>query len=394
MAATCDPIAVADIVLDAALAAGADAITIEPTSQAAHYRIAITRAGEVLASSTIDADLAIPAIARLGYVCNVDPAAGRPATGRNRVRSCDTQRDVVVTIMPGVQPRAELMLVAPGAKPVASEPIAGDRIGHYQVLSRIGAGGMGDVYEVEHVTLRRRAALKILQHEVITRDAASGDRFLLEAQATARIRSPHVVEIYDFGYLADGRPYFVMELLSAESLGDVLDRCALPIARAISIAHQIALGLCAAHAQGVVHADVTPCNVLLAGDVVKLIDFGLAQLRERTAAGDLADELIGTPSYVSPEQLGGHPAIEASDQYALGCVLFEMLAGQPPFDSDSTPEICRDHVRRLPPPATSVYGPVSPALAAVVARCLAKDPQARYSSMAALADALAALVPG
>jgi len=386
-----DPIVVADLVLDAALAAGADAVTIEPAAQPGRYTIAVAKDGELLAVSALDAQLAIHAIARLGYVGKVDPAAARTSTGRTRVRSVDAQRDLIVTIAPGLHPRAELMFVAPGAKQIAREPLPGERIGHYQILCRIGAGGMGDVYEVEHVTLRTRAALKILQHEVIARDVASGDKFLLEAQATARIKSPHVVEVYDFGYLTDGRPYFVMELLSAQSLGDVLDRGPLPVGTALVVAREIAAGLRAAHEQGVVHADVTPCNVLVQHDHVKLIDFGLAQLRERNRPMELADEITGTPSYVSPEQIQGHTAIEASDQYALGCVLFEMLAGHPPFVGKTTTEVCLAHLREPAPRATAVDSEVPPALAAVIARCLAKDPTKRYPSMAALGEALEAL---
>lgn len=385
-----DPVVVADLVLDAALAAGADAVTIEPAGQAARYTIAVARAGELLAVSAIDAQLAIHAIARLGYVCQLDPAATRTTTGRTRVRSVDAQRDLIVTIAPGLHPRAELMFVAPGAKRVAREPLPGERIGHYQILCRIGAGGMGDVYEVEHVTLRTRAALKILQHEVIERDVASRDKFLLEAQATARIRSPHVVEVFDFGYLPDSRPYFVMELLAAQSLGDILDQGPLPIPTALAVARQIAAGLCAAHEQGIVHADVTPCNVLVQRDHVKLIDFGLAQLRDARPI-QLADQLTGTPSYVSPEQLQGHAASEASDQYALGCVLFEMLVGSPPFVADSTLDVCLAHIRKPAPRVTSEHGAVSRPLAAVVARCLAKDPAQRYASMAVLAEALEAV---
>jgi serine/threonine-protein kinase len=389
-----DPIIVADLVLDAALAAGADAVTIEPAGQPvgqpARYTIAVARAGELLAVSALDAQLAIHAIARLGYVCQVDPAATRMTTGRTRVRSVDAQRDLIVTIAPGLHPRAELVFVAPGAKHAMREPLPGERIGHYQILCRIGAGGMGDVYEVEHVTLRTRAALKILQHEVIERDAASRDKFLLEAQATARIRSPHVVEVFDFGYLPDGRPYFVMELLAAQSLGDILDRGPLPVASALAVARQIAAGLCAAHEHGIVHADVTPCNVLVQRDHVKLIDFGLAQLRDARPL-QVADQLAGTPSYVSPEQLQGHAAIEASDQYSLGCVLFEMLAGSPPFVGDTTAEVCLAHVRKPPPRPFSVHGEVSRELAAVIARCLAKDPAQRFSSMAALGQALEAV---
>src|SRR3954469_7044112 len=160
-----DPIVVADIVLDAALAAGADAVVIEPGAQAERYTVAVAKNGELLAVSALDAEVAVHAIARLGYVCQIDPAATRTTTGRTRVRSVDAQRDVIVTIAPGLRPRAELMFVAPGAKPEPREPLPGERIGHYQILCRIGAGGMGDVYEVEHVTLRRRAALKILQLE-------------------------------------------------------------------------------------------------------------------------------------------------------------------------------------------------------------------------------------
>jgi serine/threonine protein kinase len=388
MVAPADPILVADVVLDAALAAGADAVTIEPAAQPERYTIAVARGGELLAVSTIEAQLAIDTIMRLGYVCQVDAASTRATTGRARVRSVDAQRDLVVTIAPGARPRAELMFVAPGTQQAIHEPVAGERIGHYAVLRRIGAGGMGDVYEVEHVTLRRRAALKILQRDVSESDIASSDRFLLEAQATARIKSAHVVEIYDFGYTPDGRPYFVMELLVAQSLGDLLDVGALAIPRALSFARQIVEGLIAAHAQGVIHADVTPMNVLVERDRAKLIDFGLAQMRDQRPT-DNAESITGTPSYVSPEQLQGHSAVEASDQYAVGCVLFEMLAGRPPFDGDNVTEICIGHVRRPPPRAFAVHGQVSGALAAVIARCLAKEPTKRYSSMSALAEALA-----
>lgn len=386
-----DPIVVADVVLDAALAAGADAVVIEPAAQPERYTVAVAKNGELIAVSALDAELAVHAIARLGYVSQIDPAATRTTTGRTRVRSVDAQRDVIITIAPGLRPRAELMFVAPGAKAEPREPLPGERVGHYQILCRIGAGGMGDVYEVEHVTLKKRAALKILQQEVIARDDASRDKFLLEAQATARIASPHVVEVYDFGYLADNRPYFVMELLAAQSLGDIMDRGVLPVHVTIAVARQIAAGLVAAHAQGVVHADVTPCNVLVQRDHVKIIDFGLAQLRERRTAV-IADHITGTPSYVSPEQLQGHPAVEASDQYALGCVIFEMLAGRPPFDDESTTAICLAHVRTPAPRITTFREDVPHALSAVIARCLQKDPTKRYSSMAALVEALEAVV--
>ncbi|HEY0252914.1 MAG TPA: serine/threonine-protein kinase [Kofleriaceae bacterium] len=391
-----DPIVVADVVLDAALAAGADAVTIEPAAQPERYSIAIARHGELLAVSTIDAELGIHTIARLGYVCQVDPGATRAATGRTRVRSIDTQKDLVVTIFPSptANPRAELMFISPGETTTVSDPQPNDRIGNYQVVRQIGAGGMGDVLEVEHTTLRRRAALKILQTAVAQRDADSHERFVFEAQATARIKHPNVVEIYDFGYLPDRRPYFVMEMLHAEPLGDIMDRGPMKVRHAIDLAIQIANGLGAAHAQGVIHADVSPMNVLVERGVAKLIDFGLARYRETAAPLEPADHITGTPSYVSPEQLQGYAAIEASDQYSLGCVLFEMIAGYAPFDGESTTDICIGHVKRPAPRVKSPLEEVTPAVATVIARCLSKHPKMRYSSMAGLVEALTASEAG
>lgn len=387
-----DPIVVADVVLDAALAAGADVVTIEPAAQPERYSIAVARAGELLAVSTIEAELAIHTIARLGYVGQVDPAATRATTGRTRVRSVDTQKDLVVTITTSPFPRADLMFVSPGEATRPRDPIANDRIGNYQVIRRIGAGGMGDVYEVEHSTLRRRAALKILQTEVAKRDADSHERFIFEAQATARIKHPNVVEIYDFGYLPDRRPYFVMEMLHAEPLGDIMDRGAMTVATAVNLAIQIANGLGAAHERGVIHADVSPLNVLVERGVAKVIDFGLARFQETAAPLEPAEHITGTPSYVSPEQLQGYAAIEASDQYSLGCVLFEMIAGYPPFEGDDTVDICVGHVKKPAPRVKSPLGPVPSAVATVIARCLSKHPKMRYASMTALVEALAEAV--
>ncbi|MFT3692740.1 MAG: serine/threonine-protein kinase [Kofleriaceae bacterium] len=385
-----DPIVVADVVLDAALAAGADAVTIEPAAQPERYSIAVARAGELLAVSTIEAELAVHTIARLGYVCQVDPAATRATTGRARVRSIDTQKDLVVTITAIPFPRAELMFVSPGDAQAPKDPEPNSRIGNYQVIRRIGAGGMGDVYEVEHTTLRRRAALKILQTEVAKRDADSHDRFIFEAQATARIKHPNVVEIYDFGYLPDRRPYFVMEMLHAEPLGDIMDRGPMTVSHAVETAIQIAAGLGAAHARGVIHADVSPLNVLVESGVAKVIDFGLARFHETAAPLEPAEHITGTPSYVSPEQLQGYAAIEASDQYSLGCVLFEMIAGYPPFEGETTTDICIGHVKKPAPRVKSPLGEVPAAVATVIARCLAKHPKMRYTSMAALVEALEA----
>jgi hypothetical protein len=271
-----DPIVVTDVVLDTALTAHAELVRIDPEPATDRYVVSMRRAGEVLANVPLDARLASFVIARLGYVCGVDSAERRTKTGRTRVRSCDAQRDVIVTIQSNPA-RAELVFV--DCARTETEPVIGDRIGHYRVVSQLGAGGMGNVYEVEHERLGRRHALKVLQRWMLANDREAIERFLREAQAAARIRNSHIVEVFDFGYLADGRPYIVMEHLAGQSLAHVLATGPLEVAQAIAIGRQLASALTAAHERAVIHADVSPANVFVTDGHVTLIDFGLAYLR-------------------------------------------------------------------------------------------------------------------
>ena len=380
-----DPVLVADVVLEAALVAQADSVHIEPAGTS--YRVAILRQGETLTVLMLHADVATYVIARLGYVCGLAWGERRAQTGRTRVRALDVQRDIIVTIQPPPRARAEVTLL-PCVE--ASEPAIGERIGHYRVLAPIGAGGMGNVYEVVHERLHRRHALKVLQGWVLERDRASVERFLQEAQAAARIRSPHIVEIFDFGHLADGRPYFVMELLEGESLAALIARGPLAPSHAVAIAYQLAQALAAAHARAVIHADVTPSNILVTNSHVTLIDFGLAHLLHDGRPGARSDEVNGTPAYLSPERMQGFAPDEASDQYACGIVLHEMLAGAPPF-SGTHLQIGMAHLDVVPPPVTSPYGQLPRKLIAIVARCLAKDPRERFCDMQALCDELGSI---
>ena len=381
-----DPILVADVVLEAALAVQAETVRIEPRADG-DYLLAISREGETLTSLPLEAALATHVIARLGYVCGVDPADRRAKTGRTRVRSFDTQRDVIVTIQPSTRPRAELVFVACSQQ---QEPSIGERIGHYRVVAPLGAGGMGNVYEVVHERLGRRHALKVLQSWVLERDRASIDRFLQEAQAAARIRSSHIVEIFDFGYLSDGRPYFVMELLAGDNLASLIAQGPIPPSVAVSIACQLARGLNAAHDRAVIHADVAPGNMIVTDGHVTLVDFGLAHLRHDATDDAPADEVSGTPSYLSPERVRGLPPDEGSDLYAAGIVLYEMLTGWPPFAG--TPyEVGMAHLYTVAPPVTSPYGPLPARLVNAVARCLAKEPSDRFPSAQALLDELSAI---
>ena len=382
------PCAIADVLLDAALAQEADCVWIEPHGSG-RYLISIERAGAVVGTATLDAGLGSAVIARLAYVANVDLTSSRAATGTVTVRGRENERELVFTLRPGAELRAEAMLVQRGggstiATSLPRELAAGDRVDHYRVIAPFGSGGMGSVYRVEHATLGREYALKVLHAHVLERDAASVDQFLREARAAARIRHPHIIDVFDFGYLPDGRPYFVMELLDGICVGDLIDDGALPPQQAVQIARQLAEALAAAHECGVIHADVSASNVLVNGPqaTVKLVDFGLAELRgSQTAPSEM---IHGTPCYIAPELVRGQSADERSDQYSFGALLFEMLAGRPPFDHEDVRTLCLMHLRDPAPGVTSPHGPLPGELVRLVERCLAKSPALRFPSMRAL----------
>jgi len=280
--------------------------------------------------------------------------------------------------------------------------VRGDVIGQYRVHEFLGEGGMGTVFEVEHIALARRYALKVLRTKVIERDAGAAQKFLREARTAARVRHPNIVDVVDFGHLPDGRPYFVMELLEGQSLADLVAAGALPAGEVVMIARQLANALAAAHDRGVVHADVTPSNVLVvdngdtarpagaaAGELsVKLVDFGLAELAGEGLRDENPEFVLGTPAYISPEQLRGLAPTDRSDQYGLGAVLFELLTGRPPYHHDDLRTLCMMHLTAPIPVVESPHGPLPPKLADIVTTCLQKTPQARFPGMRALLVAL------
>lgn len=250
---------------------------------------------------------------------------------------------------------------------------------------------MGTVYRVEHAVLGRQYALKVLRSKVIERDATAAQRFVREARAAARVRHPNIVDVFDFDYLADGRPYFVMELCEGESLAALINRGPLQVPDAVTIARQMAQALAAVHDHGVVHADVTPSNALVVSRDplhVKLLDFGLAAIAGEAFDDEQQDFVLGTPAYISPEQLSGLPATDRSDQYGLGCVIFELLAGHPPYMHENVRELCMMHVQAPVPMVESPHGPLPALLAEVVTTCLQKSPHQRFPGMRALLAAL------
>jgi serine/threonine protein kinase len=281
----------------------------------------------------------------------------------------------------------------------------GDTLGNYRVVSRLGMGGMGAVYIGEHTLIGRKAAIKILLPE-FSRKQEIVERFFNEAKAGSAIGHPGIVQTIDFGYHTDGSAYLVMELLTGEPLNERLDRLGkMPEDEAVRIARQCASALAAAHKAGIIHRDLKPANIFLsedpemeAGERVKILDFGIAKLTDSGAAGDLrtrTGSMMGTPVYMSPEQCRGAGLVDhRSDIYSLGCVLFRMLCGRPPFVAEGIGEIIASHLREPPPSMQSFVPTISPALDAVVQRTLAKAPEARFSSMEEMASVLQSLRQG
>ncbi len=259
----------------------------------------------------------------------------------------------------------------------------------YRLVRWLGEGGMGVVYEAEHEDIERRVALKILRPEA-SQDPELKERFRAEARAASKIGSLHIVEIFDFGELPDGRLLFAMELLTGSSLDVELEKGPLEPARAVGILRQICKGLAAAHEVDVVHRDVKPDNVLLVqgddgrADMAKLVDFGIATVMMHE--GD--DTGAGTPLYMPPEQINGEAFDGRLDMYAVGCVAYELLVGTPPFAGDTVDEIIAAQCMSEPESIVARRPEVHPALEAVVLRCMAKSPRDRYADMHDLEAAL------
>ena len=391
-----DPSRIADVTLAAAVRAQADAVYIEPTEDD-RYAITMERASQVVATVALEAALGAAVIARLAFIGDLDLSAPHTTSAMVPVRSGSREAEIVITVRPGAELRADLM-VSPRqrqrgkviAPPPATGPMPGDVVGNYRVLEFLGEGGMGTVFQVEHVALGRTYALKVLRTRVVEREPTAAQRFLREARTAARVHHPNIVDVFDFGHLADGRPYFVMELLEGESLAARVARGPLPPGEVVQIARQLANALAAAHDRGVIHADVTPSNVLVIGEElhVKLVDFGLAELASEGLRDENPEFVLGTPAYISPEQLRGLAPTDRSDQYGLGAVLFELITGHPPFMHEDLRSLCLMHIQAPIPTVESPLGPLPPMLAEVVTTCLQKTPQARFPGMRALITAL------
>jgi Protein kinase domain len=276
----------------------------------------------------------------------------------------------------------------------------GTLVGAYRVLQKVGEGGMGGVWLVEHTVLGRRAAIKML-HPVYSARPEIVTRFFNEARAATAISDPGIVQIFDFGHHVDGAAYIVMEFLDGEPLDRRLARVGrLPVADALRLMRQVANSVGTAHARGIVHRDLKPENIFLVrdseaagGERAKIVDFGIAKLLGEQNIKTQTSTVIGTPTYMSPEQCRGVGQIDQrSDVYALGCVLFTLVVGRPPFDSEGAGEILAMHLREpAPAPSQRVPG-IPPDVDGLVLRCMEKDPARRFSSGTELGTAITAVL--
>ncbi|MDB4953638.1 MAG: serine/threonine protein kinase [Myxococcales bacterium] len=279
----------------------------------------------------------------------------------------------------------------------------GTVLGNYRIVDVLSTGGMGAVYRAEHELLGRSAAVKLLRPE-LTANAELVQRFFNEAKAATAIRHPGIIEVFDFGHADDGRAYLIMEFLDGDSLSKRLaDRGRLSEREAAQIGRGIASALTAAHKQGITHRDLKPDNIFLvpdpdlpSGERPKILDFGIAKLADpvpSSARQTATGALMGTPLYMAPEQARAAAAIDhRADLYSLGCILYELLAGEPPFLAEGAGEIIALQLFGKPDPLSTRLATISPDMERIVMRLLEKEPVDRFQSAAEVNDALGATV--
>src|SRR5215510_4321754 len=298
------------------------------------------------------------------------------------------------------------------AEMVAAEQataLIGEKISHYQVLSLLGAGGMGEIYLAQDTNLGRKVALKLLP-PAFTRDQERVRRFEREARSASALNHPNILTIYEVGVVGETR-FIATEFIDGQTLRERLRGGRLELSEALDIGAQIANALSAAHEAGIVHRDIKPENVMVRRDrLVKVLDFGLAKLSEQrlveqstVADGGIEDKakvstatgvVMGTVSYMSPEQARGQKVDRRTDIFSLGDVIYEMIAGRRPFEGATMSDVIAALLTAEPPPLGQHCPEVTTELERIMEKCLAKDREARYQSAAELIVELKTLPPG
>src|SRR4030081_3141670 len=261
-------------------------------------------------------------------------------------------------------------------------------LGRYQLLGLLGRGGMGSVYEAEHLGLRRRVALKVLD-PVLTRQPDFVQRFHREVETIAHLEHPNILPVYDSGE-DDGLLYLVMLLVRGGTLKDPLhlEPRPWPAVQGLKMAHQVLAALDAAHQQGIIHRDIKPDNILIHGDRALLADFGIAKLMQGDPGLTVIGTFMGTPDYAAPEQVLALPLDGRSDLYAFGVVLYELLTGRVPYRAGTPMGVVLQHVQGLLPPPWEMNPRLPLPIARVLVRSLARERDERYATGPELSDAL------
>jgi serine/threonine-protein kinase len=417
-----NPAIMADLMIAALLKPGGGLISLDPDGESAV--LALRRGNAAIAQLTVSADVAAAAIGRLALMADLDPlvergSLTRPRAARLAVRVGGDAGEILVTLgATALGMSAELRLLSLHGKAVEPRPLAqlkrcascgayqppirerceldggplrelrddptsGGTIGVYRLRAKLGEGATGEVFAAEHALIERRVAIKVLRARMAL-EPAYESRFLFEARAASRVRHPNLVEVTDYGVLASGSPFIVMEQLDGESLDRRLDATrAIEPAVALRIARAVALGLSAAHDGGVIHNDLKPSNVILLRDSkadapeLKIVDFGAASLVGAKDDG----MVIGTAAFMAPERVTGEPSDARSDVYSLGVLLHRMVSGALPFDERDSQAMFLAHVNKTPKPLTSPSGVLPSRVVRLVARALEKRPSERYQTM-------------
>ena len=268
----------------------------------------------------------------------------------------------------------------------------GRQLGDYQIEARIGRGGMARVYRAYQPSVNRHVAIKVISTEYADNDetAVFRERFAREAKVIASLEHTHILPVYDYGIL-DDTAYIVMRLLDGGTLSELLAAGSLPLERMGDIFGQVARGLAYAHSNGIIHRDLKPANIMFAstGDAY-LTDFGLAKWVEGSAVLTQSGKIVGTPAYMSPEQLRGDPVDQRADIYSMGIILYQMATGELPFDSESgeVVSIIYQHLEKAPPSPCEINPEIPPAVERVILKALAKQPEDRYGTILQMADDL------
>jgi serine/threonine protein kinase len=290
-------------------------------------------------------------------------------------------------------------LSGPGS--TGPDPLLGATLAdRYLIESLIGRGGMGSVYLARQIELDRKVAIKVISHELAKSENAI-ERFRREAAATAKLRHPNIVTVYDFAALPDGRMYLVMELLGGPTLEKRLEEGGVfePHA-ALETLRPVCRALSALHRSGVVHRDIKPSNIVLPDpedpyDAVKVVDFGIARLRDAKGAKLTGKSILGTPEYLSPEVIEGDEADERTDIYSVGVIAYQMLAGQLPFTGSTSGAILLQHLTKTPKPPSALNAALGEAIDRAVLKALEKDRSDRFQSADEFGMALqSAIAPG